>query len=290
MFTDVLFLALAILNDSGEPRYLAHSEKSPATSADWARYLDELFLSTRNLDALRLSQEQACLATRTHVWIALPYPNPQVFGDDANRIRAVVQWMHDFLARWESGTYDCHLRLMGFYWLQESVYFTGPTNSDETVISAITQAIRQLCAQEPLHSLWIPYQQANGWDQWKKLGFTLSILQPNHYFQPAKLIETSAAQSYATCQGVAIEFDLGVTYDASKRARLQEYLRLGATGGTDAAGNPFGPYMLESPLGWYTGGWFFGKNGRKQAFVSLYQNEDPLYEQIFWYLHGIYVP
>ncbi|RNB84606.1 DUF4855 domain-containing protein [Brevibacillus fluminis] len=291
MFTDVLFLAFAVLNEQGEPRYLTRNEQAPATVADWTIYTDELFLCTRNLDALRIAHEKTCFAEWTRVWVALPYPNPSVVGDDANRIRAIIRWMDDFLARWDTASLDCQLRLMGFYWVQESVYFTGPANDDRSVIRAVNRAIRARCAAGSLlHSLWIPYQQANGWDQWRKLGFSLSFLQPNHYFQPTQLIETAAVQSYANGLGVEIEFDLGVTYDAAKRARLQEYLRLGATGGTDPAGNVFGPYMRTSPLAWYSGGWFFGKNGRKQAFVSLYQSDGPLYDQIYWYLHGIYEP
>lgn len=87
-----------------------------------------------------------------------------------------------------------------------------------------------------------------------------------------------------------MEFDLAVTYDQVKRARFIEYMNGGATGGYDFANRYFGPYMTESPLGWYTGGWFFGKNGRKQALVSLYQSGDPLYEQISQFIRGTYQP
>ncbi len=287
MFTDFLFLALGILNESGEGRFLARNEKAPANWNEWVRYQNELFLCDRNLDALCQAVQRSSLSS-TNVWIALPYPNPQIFPSDPLRIRAVVEWMCLFLENWSNRPLKCCLNLKGFYWLQESLYEYGGAFDDRLVMTEVNREIHA-CKENgvPLQSIWIPYQLAHGWNEWRTLGFDLAFLQPNAYFNPQRSISQAAASAYENDMGVMIEFDLAVTYDQSKREKLLEYLRVGATGGTDAQERYFGPYGYESPLAWYTGGWFFGKNGRKQAMVSLYQSNDPLYDVIFRYLNGI---
>jgi len=286
LFSDFLFLALGILNEHGEGRHLTRHEEKPAMIADWDRYLEELFLPTRNLDALfRATHRVPVWAVQ--VWIGLPYPNPQVFVDDRLRIAAVRDWIRRFLEKWTRRPYGKRLRLQGFYWTQESLYYSGPLYEDRTVITAINDFVRHLCTgSQRLRTLWIPYQQANGWEAWSELGFDLAFLQPNYYFNPKKQIETAAADAYRNGMGVEMEFDLAVTYDEEKRARLRRYLQAGRAGGTDATGREFAPYGKRSPLAWYTGGWFFGKNGRKQAMVSLYQSGDPLYDEICQFMQG----
>lgn len=291
MFTDFLFLALGILDEQGNGRYLARNETAPAAPKDWDRYLQELFACDRNLHAL-------CQATAVtpfpspRVWIALPYPNPQLFASDEQRIAAVMDWVYRFWERWTaSGLWRC-LELTGFYWLQESLYYQGPVYDDRVVIRAINRNIHQLVhtGGNRLQTLWIPYQLATGRSEWRSLGFDVAFLQPNYYFNPERKLETAAVEAYQAGQGLVMEVDLAVTYDPVRRQRFIEYMNLGATGGYDAAGQNFPPYMLTSPLAWYTGGWYLGKNGRKQALISLYQTNDPLYDQIYAFIQGSYVP
>ncbi len=288
MFSDFLFLALGILNERGDGKYLTRNESAPANRSDWDRYLDELFACDRNLDALSQATDYVPNA-RPNVWIALPYPNPQIFPTDSLRLTAVRDWLHSFLCRWDDYSFDKTLSLQGFYWLQESLYYQGPEFDDRRLIKEVNQSVHRLKADgRRFRTLWIPYQLANGRTEWRELGFDLALLQPNYYFNPERKLETAAAEAYQNEQGLEMEFDLAVTYDQAKRARFIEYMNLGATGGYDEHGNYFGPYMLEAPLGWYTGGWYLGKNGRKQALFSLYQENDPLYDQIFSFLNGTY--
>jgi len=288
MFRHFLFLALGILDEQGNGKHLTRHEAAPAHSSDWFRYLDELFLCNRNLDALAQSVRLSS-APGVDVWIGLPYPNPQVFSSEARRIAAVHAWIEACLTMWCRSHFYPALRLRGFYWLQESLYYTGPEVDDRRLIRAVNRLIHRLRADgKPLTSIWIPYQGANGWDEWRELGFDLAFLQPNYYFQPEKRLETAAANAWQQQMGLEMEFDLAVTYDSLRRARWLEYMRLGATGGQAADGRPFGPYMLDAPLAWYTGGWYLGKNGRKQALVSLAHDRDPLYAQICRFFHGTY--
>lgn len=290
MFSDFLFLALGILNEYGEGRHLIRNEKTPANRLDWGRYMDELFGCNRNLDALALAMQYVPISTM-NVWIALPYPNPSVFHNDMMRIQAVFEWADECMVRWKASGWGRYLQLKGFYWIQESLYYQGPVYDDRLVVTEVNKLVRRLTLDgKPMHTIWIPYAQATGWSEWRSLGFDLSILQPNYYFDPVKKIETSAASAYESEQGVEMEFDLAVTYDQEKRARFIEYMNLGATGGYDEQGRYFGPYMLEAPLGWYTGGWFFGKKGRQQALVYLYLSGDPLYDQIYSFMKGTYTP
>ncbi|MFX7632995.1 DUF4855 domain-containing protein, partial [Acinetobacter baumannii] len=88
---------------------------------------------------------------------------------------------------------------------------------DRQVIRAVNDAIHGCThAGRMLRSIWIPYQQAAGWNEWAQLGFDLAFLQPNYYFNPKKSVDASSAASEAAGMGVEIEFDLGVTYDREK--------------------------------------------------------------------------
>lgn len=293
MFTDYLFMARAIKNGSGVIKYIERNDSSPGNYTDWTTYKNELFASGKNINALYTVSLYNGLGRQivTDVWIALPYPHPSVFGSDTNRITNVKNWIDSFISTWNSGSYSSRLNLKGFYWIQESEYYQG-TYDDGNVMTAVNNHIHTKYVNgQQLKALWIPYQDAASWNLWSSFNFDLSILQPSYYFNPAKSLEKGAADAYSNSQGVEMEMDLGVIWDSTKRDRFIYYMNKGATGGYDSQGRYFGPYMSGAPIGWYVGGWYWSDPyTRQHSIIQLYNNGDALYNSIWEFVKGTYIP
>lgn len=291
MFTDFLFLGLVVKNASGSYKHIDRNEASPGNMADWNIYLNELFAPGKNINALYTISRYNGLGRQiaADVWIGLPYPNPKIFISDYNRISSVCKWIDSFISFWNAGSYSNRLNLRGFYWVQESEYFNTRSNSDSYVMTRVNRYIHSKYINgRQLKALWIPYQKAVGWNQWKSFGFDLSVLQPSHYFNPKMNLETGACDSYANGLGVEMELDLAVTYDKVKRARFIEYLDKGSTGGKDSAGRQFGAYMKESVLAWYMGGWSLNNGQRNHCIHKLFRSGDDLYDNIWDFVRSTY--
>ncbi|HEX3030943.1 MAG TPA: DUF4855 domain-containing protein [Bacillota bacterium] len=283
LFTDFLLPASAVIRPDGTVKYLIRDDNHPAEPKDWQLYLEELFSPGRNLNALFTVSLHNPLSRfiPIDIWIALPYPHPRVFYSDKGRVAGVRDWVEEFLRRWDQGNYGQRLNLRGFYWLQESLYYQGSRFNDSEVISRINRHVHTLHHRgRQLKMLWIPYQQAAGWNRWQDLGFDVSILQPSYLFKPELLLENAACDSYENGQGVEMELDLGVLQDQQKRSRFLEYLDLGLRGGMDQRGRYFGPYLRESVVGWYLGGWYWSGETRKHILHSLHTAGDPLYVKL----------
>lgn len=291
MFTDFLFLAIAVKNSAGVIKYLVRNDDAPGSQADWQIYLNELFIPGKNLSALALAAQHNGLGYHipVDIWVGLPYPHPKLFDNDAYRVSAVKLWINSFIANWLLRGYSKQLSLRGFYWVQESDYYQGPNYHDSFLMAEVNKYVQQhYLAQSQLKTLWIPYQKAAHWDKWRSFGFNLSILQPSYYFDPAKSLEAGAADAFVTQQGVELELDLAVLSDQAQRSRFIEYLDKGTTGGYDAEGRYFAPYHQQAALAWYTGGWYWSGETRKHAILSLYTSKDPLYNFIWEYVKGTY--
>lgn len=291
LFTDFLFLAISIKNPSGVIKYIVRNDSRPANMTDWQTYINELFAAGKNLSALYTASHYNGLGRqiKPNVWIALPYPHPKIFTSDYLRLSAVTTWIDLFIKTWIFCGYYKGLVLRGFYWIQECEYYHGPLFYDSYIMSQVNKYIhKKFVNNQQLKALWIPYQKAAGWEQWKTFGFDLAILQPSYYFDQTKSLEAGAADAYANCQGVEMEMDLAVTRDRMKRARFIEYMDKGAAGGYDSTGRYFGPYMNQSTLGWYVGGWYWNNGVRNQAILTLYNSGDSLYDSIWEFVKGSY--
>lgn len=292
MFTDFLFLSLVVKTASGAYKHIDRNEVNPGNKADWKIYLNELFTPGKNLNALYTASRYNGLGRQlaVDVWIGLPYPNPKVFTTDSSRISSVCEWIDLFINSWNSGSYSNRLNLRGFYWIQESEYYNTRSNSDSYVMAGVNRYIHtKTVSGRQLKALWIPYQKALGWNQWKSFGFDLSVLQPSYYFNPEMNLETGACDSYKNGLGVEMELDLAITYDKAKRARFIEYLNRGSTGGKDSAERIYGPYMKESAIAWYAGGWYWNNGQRNHCIHNLFRSGDNLYDKIWDFVKCTYV-
>jgi len=292
MFTDYLFMARAIKNSSGTIKYIERNTSAPGNYTDWLTYKNELFASGKNINALYTDSLYNGLNRQiaTDVWIGLPYPNPSIFTTDSSRISNVKNWIDSFISAWNAGNYSTRLTLRGFYWIQESEYYNSSSFDDGYVMQQVNSYIRtKYVNSRQLKALWIPYQNATGWQNWSSYGFDISILQPHYYFDPTYSLKKGAADAYVNKQGVEMELDLAVTWSDPMRARFIEYMNAGATGGYDSSNRYFGPYMTTAPVGWYAGGWYWSGSTRSHAINKLYSTGDKLYDKIWEFVKGTYV-
>ena len=206
---------------------------TPANGADWAEYLDSLFVPGGALSRLDSAVALAGatlgpLSERFPVSIMIPYPEPKAttlvfrrISYDLRTVRGRVGVAAAYVAaaqeRFRTAQYQ-RLRFDGFYWLQE----TAPS-SDIEVIGRVASEVHA----RGLRLLWIPYYDAQGWERWHELGFDEAWLQPNYFFDrdvPASRLDSAAARAIGRGMGLEIEFDGRLYATPGFGDRLEPYL------------------------------------------------------------------
>ena len=76
------------------------------------------------------------------------------------------------LARWQPERYP-HLKLWGFYWMNEGVY------SEDEQVCKETAAY---CRNKGYGLHWSPWFRAGGFERTRELGFDFVVMQPNYAF------------------------------------------------------------------------------------------------------------
>ncbi len=261
--------------------------------ADWMFFLDLLFKPGLHLDALDkcVAQVGRELGEPDKVYpviIMIPYPSTKQtnFGDvdgdgrsenlsEPTDRRKVVQWFVDeTLARWRKRSYP-HLKLWGFYWMNE-----GIADRD-------TAIVRQTCDyvhERGFRMHWIPWYVAPGYDRWRALGLDFVVMQPNFAFlQPKRglrvpnddRLSDNANRARAAGLGVEMELNGRETTQWQSRWNLQQYLNHG----TDELDG----YMNAAARAWYQG---------YDSVRKLYESDDPqcnrLYDDIYRFHKGAY--
>jgi hypothetical protein len=304
-FTEFVFLAQAIIDDSGSLKYITKTtEGLPANPKDWQIYLEQLFFGNKPiLNLYEKPIKQNLLAIRDasltnplgkmiaiDIWIALPYPHDTIFPTDETRAAEVINWIDSFLTMWKRNRFPSHVHLRGFYWHGEAIY-TSPPMNDLHVLTQVNDYIHLIKDDQfdSLKAIWIPYQGAKDWDKWSAAHFDLAFLQPGYYFRPELSLDTAARSAYVINEGIEMEFDLRVSERADFRSRFIAYLDKGAAGGGKFL-RRFSPYM-GTALAWYPGGWWYYDHvTRGFSLNKLYEKGDPLYDSIYQFVKGTYVP
>ncbi|GED52195.1 DUF4855 domain-containing protein [Brevibacillus borstelensis] len=176
----------------------------PATKDRWKQYLDDLYRSNQQLDALnsamrefnRLRGTLYASPTIENVVLALPYPNSaqtdfgvidpkkgslsfnakQVGEEQAyqNRKQALEWYYGELKKRWDQAGFQ-YLRLDGIYWFHELVEDGAPKERD------LIRHMGSMVHNDSLRYYWIPYFGAPGLSEWKSLYFDNAFLQPTYY-------------------------------------------------------------------------------------------------------------
>lgn len=262
----------------------ASASAKPTTRPDWEECLDRLFAKNLQLDALEQTaaelERKLGRPIRIEVVLTLPYADVRVsdWGEsmdgptwdfrssDEPRLQAARWYIEQALARWRAAEFK-HLRLLGFYWFNESHMNMRPRDqvaderlrSDVGLMRQVVRHVHSLSVDgRPLTLTWIPYSPygkerlsvvedlVRGGEPAER--FDYLMVQPNYFFPRhkktredlAKLVRAAAS---VPC-GVEVECDESLVEDESARQRLRDYLEVIAAEHDQ---------WLRQPTGYYQG-------------------------------------
>lgn len=216
MMDSVLFLPYGTMKD---------------TQQGWLTYLQDLFKSGQDLDALNAAEAATNAGMnrwgdysnkKENVILSLPYPH---FGDgtwgtidgqtitfagtknDPSAVTARTQALNWYLTTalqmWNKAGYQ-DLKLDGIYWVSENIKIAVP--GETQVIANVSKAVHA----NNLPFDWIPYYGAAGIEDWASYGFDAAWLQPN-YVEAGKNADPLRLQN---TEALAKDSGLGVEVEA----------------------------------------------------------------------------
>lgn len=245
MFDSFLFLPYADLWD----RSTFHAGSGrPTQKRHWQYYLSKIFDPHYELPALNEAVHEAKVelmneSFQAKVVIGIPFPptDQAFFGDvDGDGVsenlhveqvgeraslqnrKKVVKWfIEEARKSWNEHQFQ-HLKLIGFYWYNESLAEQSSVLDPELI-----RWTSDYLHEQGFMFEWIPSYFANGWNDWRELGFDVAILQPNYLFDPKAQekrmdITVQAARDYG--MGLEVEMEYAVLHDDRWRDRYYVYL------------------------------------------------------------------
>ncbi|MEM3808982.1 MAG: DUF4855 domain-containing protein [Thermoproteota archaeon] len=163
------FLFLGITGPSG-----GSYETGTANDKDWSWLLNRLLGSKNQVENLQDAAKEASKLLGKEITlkviIVIPLPDPNL--NFSERISKVRKYVDNVIDKFYSSNFE-NLRLEGFYWMSE----TAPERDK--------QLIKESCSyvhEKGFRMYWIPYFNAQGYENWKELGFDYVMLQPNFAF------------------------------------------------------------------------------------------------------------
>lgn len=278
------FLFIEFATDAGASLYSYREAKTQPAIADWQWLADCWFREDTGLIGLERAVAEAgrVLGQNDHmvnVAITLPMPLREIesfgplpgeertlhFGDEQDRQRALAWYIGSVLQRWEEAGYE-HLRLVGFYWLAESI-----PGQDHAIVESTATHVHG----KGYRLYWIPYFGATGVLAWRARGIDAAMLQPNHFFaeqaNERRLLDAARRARAAGC-GIEIEFDARALSSEDHQHRFWAYLDAGVKYG----------WMNRAILGYYEGG------GAIKKFAETPGLGRELYDAVFRFAKGTY--
>lgn len=282
-------------------------EESPRHTAtdkiDWEECLDRFFHPEFQLAALNQTVEQLSPwldpAYRANVILTLPHPSvlQTDFGrlepdgqslnfarSESDRLAALEWYVDEALQRWHLHQFP-RLRLIGFYWFNETHRNNRPTTAtvpaslptdDLTLMRHAARYIHSKTVDgRPLTLSWIPYnpfattylnicQQLLAAPKPEHMDYLM--IQPNYFFPRwKKTIEDLRNTVHNARQigaGIEIEFDNNLFKDPVLQQRFREYLNEVQATGT---------FYRDTYIGYYQGLDTVYGMASDQSFFSFYQ-------------------
>lgn len=206
-------------------------QNMPVTKDGWQSYMNDLFGSGKQLDALnkamreynRLRGTLYTTPTQENVVLALPYPNanqtnfgkmapdkpslsfsPATIGEEQaylNRKQALEWYFQELQKRWNKEGY-AYLKLEGIYWFHELIDDSAPKERE------LIRTTASMVHDNALRFYWIPYFGAPGVEEWKSLYFDYAFLQPNYYNdKPVGLDRIEGVLEVVSKYGMGVEIE-----------------------------------------------------------------------------------
>ncbi|MGE5623562.1 MAG: DUF4855 domain-containing protein, partial [Methanocella sp.] len=258
---DTIMLPAQGSTTSGRNFVLAPPKAKPANMADWLEFADWLYRPGFQLEALNQAVAEAKAERndpnyKVKVILDILYTNPaqKDFGDvngdgvsenldisagveeQLKNRTAVTKWFLDLLTkRWKEAKLD-NLELIGFWWHRESVPYMA-SDTEERAIQMAADVIHQAGYK----FFWIPFAHAEGFLDWKRLGFDASMIQPNYMFADVDKTRLKSIAEIAAQTGQGIEMEKHWFERSGEEEKWLDYLN---------AGVRFG-YMKDAVVAYY---------------------------------------
>ncbi|MGB9806660.1 MAG: DUF4855 domain-containing protein, partial [Thermoproteota archaeon] len=178
----------------------------------------------------------------------------------SQRTTKVKSYVDEVVAKFYSLNFK-NLRLEGFYWMSE----TAPERDREL--------IRESCKyvhEKGFKMYWIPYFTAQGYENWKELGFDYVMLQPNFAFYDLTVQRFKEVDERIRKYNLTVEMELP---DYIRNPNLRDWkqsfvIYLNAS--------LFYKWNKLSPTSYYYA----------NAFYQIYSNERLYYDLLYKYVKG----
>ena len=189
------FLFLGIIGPSG-----GSYETGTANDEDWKWLIDRLLESGNQVKNLQEAAEEASklLGKKVTLKVIIVIPLPSRSLSFQERLVRVKNYVDKVITKFYSHNFT-NLELEGFYWMCE----TAPIGD--------RQLVKEVCNyvhEKRLKMYWIPYFNAQGYDQWKELGFDYVMLQPNFAFYDVTLQRFSEVDEKIRKYNLSVEMEL----------------------------------------------------------------------------------
>lgn len=251
------FLFLGITGPSG-----GSYETGTANDKDWSWLLDRLFGSGNQVKNLQDAAEEASKLLGKEITlkviVVIPLPSPNL--NFSARITKVKNYVNEVIDKFYSLNFE-NLKLEGFYWMSE----TAPERDK--------QLIKESCDyvhEKGLRMYWIPYFAAQGYENWKDLGFDYAMLQPNFAFYDLTIERFKEVNERIKKYNLTVEMELPMYTD-----------------------NPNLRDWKQSFVIYLNASLFYGWNRLiptsyyyANAFYQIYSNEKPYYDLLYKYVKG----
>lgn len=209
------FLFLEFKDGKGR-NYAPGYAKLNARKPEWEWLMERQFEENKAFSALdQAISEQILKLGKPHfkhklvVGIPSPILNQKDWGElkgkaldfskREDRIEAGKWYINEFLKRFQKEKY-ANLNLEGFYWVDE----------DMKGCADILEPLGDHIRSESMKFYWIPYWNAQGFEQWKTFKFDFAYLQPNHFFNSKienERIDKACELARKLGMGLEMEFD-----------------------------------------------------------------------------------
>lgn len=263
IFDGYLFLDMRGPNGSLATTGLADGAKKD----DWLWYLDRLFEDGKSLDALdacigRYKEKLGDPGFKHKLVLSLLPPDYGLkgwgelggreldFSNDSDRVEASKWYVDTLVGRFNAGGYE-NLELIGIYYFDEDLIFC---HDFPKLIAPYVHSLG-------LEFSWIPYFKARGYERHREMGFDITYMQPNHFFDtpiPYKRLDETI--DIALRNGMAVEFecdsDALSQKEDSKYSRLVDYITAFERHGL----------FDSAPIAYYTG---------SKMFIDMRDNPSP---------------
>lgn len=229
------YLFLEITNGKGRG-FASYYEKQGARKLEWKLLIDNYFTEDNAIIALndRIEEVKQKVEEKTFkkrkivLCLPEPIPNQKDWGEYDNRTldfsktedRLVAcKWYVDYAEEMFNKAGVNNIDLVGFYWIAEEA-----TNS-----RFLAGSVASYIHKKGYNFYWIPYYFADGYSEWRALGFDQAYYQPNYFFNETtqlSQLEEACVRAKKNKMSLEMEFDDNALKKYGKGYRMTDYLRV----------------------------------------------------------------